>query len=153
MAKTRKVWHVIGRGFNGWHATGIDVSGSGGNLEPYTYSGKPVPGYLAEAVEGALVYDAEAAGDAFVRHVMNGPMVSPKLPADGVERFSQKDRETALMMAPALGGGYQTLAVMAQSESYSGLDRVGVGVFAGLLRQIPGVKVGKVVKGAVVWEG
>ena len=153
MAKARKIWHVVGRGFNGWHAQGVDVSGSGGNLDPYTYCGKPVSGYLAEAIEGALVYDAEKADPAaFTRHVMSGPMVSPALPSDGVERFSQADRAAALRMAPALGGGYQTLAVMAQSEKFTGLDRVGVEVFAALLRQIAGVKVGKVVKGKVCWE-
>jgi hypothetical protein len=152
--KAEKRWHIIGRGFNGWHATGIDVSSSGGQLDPYEYwTGEKVSGYLAEAIEGALVYDAsEADSVAFTRHVMSGPMVNPALPPDGVDRFSSADRAAALRMAPALGGGYQTLAVMAQSEKFTGLDRVGVAVFAGLLRAIPGCKVGKVRKGKVVWD-
>jgi len=155
MSKATKRWAVIGRGFNGWHATGVDVSSSGGNLDPYTYwTGAPVPGYLAEAVEGALVYDAEKADPkAFIALVMSGPMVNPALPPDGVDRFSKADRDNALRMAPALSGGYQTLAVLAQSDKFTGLDRVGVAVYESLLRTVPGVKIGKVVKGAVRWEG
>lgn len=152
--KQAKRWAVIGRGFNGWHATGVDVSSSGGDLNPYTYwTGAAVPGYLAEAIEGALVYDAsEADSVAFTRHVMNGPMVNPALAPNEVDRFTKADRDRALQMAPALGGGFKTLAVLAQSEKFTGLDRVGVGVYEGLLRKIPGVKIGKVVKGKVEWE-
>lgn len=151
---TDKRWAVIGRGFNGWHATGVDVSSSGGQLDPYTYwTGAPVAGYLAEAIEGALVYDAEAADpNAFVKLVMNGPMVNPALPLDGVDRFTKADRDAALRMAPALGGGYKNIAVLAQSEKFTGLDRVGVGIFESLLRKVPGVKIGKVQNGAVCWE-
>lgn len=146
-------WQVIGRGFNGWHATGVDVSSSGGQLDPYEYwTGVKCSGYLAEAAEGALVYDAQDAdAGAFTSFVMRGPMVSPALPPDGVDRFSKADRETALRMAPALGGGFKTLAVMAQSEQFSGMDRVGVAVYESLLRKVPGVKIGKVHNGAVVW--
>jgi hypothetical protein len=61
-------------------------------------------------------------------------------------------RETAAFMAPALGGAYQTLAIMAQSRQYSGLDSVGVGIYRELLRAIPGIKIGTVRDGAIVWE-
>jgi hypothetical protein len=156
MAKKKQVkrWAVVGRGFNGWHAQGIDVSSSGGQLDPYEYwTGEKVAGYLAEAIEGALVYDAEKADPvAFTRHVMGGPMVNPALAPNEVDSFTKADRDTALRMAPALGGGFKTLAVIAQSEKFTGLDRVGVGVYEGLLRKVPGVRIGKVVKGKVEWE-
>jgi hypothetical protein len=152
--KAAKQWAVIGRGFNGWHATGVNVSSSGGSLDPYTYwTGEKCQGYAGEAIEGALVYDAsEAEGAAFIAHVMSGPMVDPGLPPEGIDRFSQASKDTALLMAPALGGGYQTLAVLAQSEKFTGLDRVGVAIFEGLLRKVPGVKIGKVHNGAVAWD-
>ena len=80
-------WHIIGRGFNGWHATGVDCSSSGGDLLGYTYwTGKECSGYAAEAVEGAPVYDASGLDDynstsydLFVNFVCNGPMVKPGL--------------------------------------------------------------------------
>lgn len=72
---TRTLWQVIGRGFNGWHATGDGISSSGGELMPYDYwTGAKVAGYLAEAKEGALVYDArDAEPEAFITLVMRGP--------------------------------------------------------------------------------
>lgn len=45
-------WHVIGRGWNGWHAEGVNVSGTGGDL----------CGYVAQAFDGATVYDARGDG-------------------------------------------------------------------------------------------
>ena len=54
-----KEWHVIGRGFNGWHAKGVNVSSSGGDIVPRTFwTGERMTPYTEEAVEGALVYDA-----------------------------------------------------------------------------------------------
>lgn len=147
-------WAVIGRGFNGWHATGDGVSSSGGSLEDYTYwTGKKCNGYLTEAAEGALVYDAENADvNAFVSLVVNGPMVNPAIPPDAVHAFDQRGRESLARMAPALGGGYKTLAIAAQDDKFTGLDSVGVAVYERLLRKVPGVKIGKVLNGAVQWE-
>ena len=28
-------WHVIGRGMAGWHASGVNTSSSGGDLDPH----------------------------------------------------------------------------------------------------------------------
>lgn len=155
MPTSKNQWSVIGRGFNGWHAQGGGISSSGGDLvdRPW-HAGGVQTGYLTDAVEGALVYDAsEADTSAFVKLVMNGPMVATHLPPDAVDRFSMADRDAALRMAPGLGGGFKTLAVLAQSETFTGLDRVGVAVYEKLLRQVPGVKIGKVKAGAVCWEG
>jgi len=151
---TTTKWAVIGRGFNGWHAKGDGVSSSGGTLDGHTYwTGAKVAGYAAEAVEGALVYDAEnAEPNAFVSLVMNGPMVNPAIPPDAVHAFDQRGRESLARMAPALGGGYKTLAIAAQDDKFTGLDSVGVAVYERLLRKVPGVKIGKVSNGAVIWE-
>ena len=152
-------WHVVGRGFAGWHAAGVNVSSSGGNLDPYTYwTGEKCKGYRQEAVEGALVYDAEhlesdrKSASAFIKLILSGPMVSPDLPPDGVDRFSNADRKSALRMLPGLSGGYDTLAILAQDETFTGLDKVGVKVFEGLLRQVPGIKIGHIQNGEVTWE-
>ncbi len=121
-----QTWHVIGRGFNGWHATGINVRSSGGDLMPYTYwTGAACAGYAAEAVEGALVYDAKHLRDdqdaalAFVKHVVTGPMLKPELTED---------------------------------EGQTAFSFVTVKTFESLLRQIPGIKIGRVINGNVVWE-
>lgn len=135
-------WAVIGRGFAGWHATGLNTTGSGGDIADY----------LASAADGALVYDAEDADrGAYVRHVMAGPMLDPSLPPDGVKKFGEDLADTAAHMLPGLSGGFAVLAAAAQSPSYGGLDSVGVGVFERLLRAIPGVKIGHVQGGVVVW--
>jgi len=151
-------WHVVGRGFAGsWHAEEINVSSSGGSLTPYTYwTGEKCTGYLAEAIEGALVYDAEhlerdeVASKAFIHLVISGPIVKPSLPPDEVDSFSASDKKCALEMSPALGGAFKTYALLAQCEGFGGLDCVGVGVYEGLLRRIPGIKIGHVHNGEII---
>jgi hypothetical protein len=154
-----KEWHVIGRGFNGWHAKGVNVSSSGGDIVPRTFwTGERMATYTEQAVEGALVYDAKACEEseegraAFIKLVFSGPMVNPELPPNGVEHFSDADRKAALRMLPGLSGGYDTLAMLAQSEAFTGLDYIGVGVFEALLRSVPGVRIGHVKNGAIAWE-
>lgn len=140
-----KGWKVIGRGLVGWHAKSDGCSSSGGDLE----------GYVKEAVDGCLVYSAEEADrEQFITSVIVGPMVKTSLPPNKVERFSVEDRECALDMVTVggLSGGFRTYALMAQSEMFSGLDYVGVGVFEGLLRRIPGMRIGHYVEGEVIWE-
>lgn len=145
-------WYVIGRGFAGWHARGINVSSSGGDLEPRPWgAGGMTTGYLSEAIDGCLIYDAiDADPAAFTRLVLAGPMVDPKLPADGVDRFA--NRATAAAMAPALVGAFGTIAALASTPSYGGLDTVGVGVFRALLATVPGIKLGTVIGGVIRWD-
>lgn len=141
---TRDRYGIIGRGKAGWHAAAHNVSSSGGTLA----------GYLTEAADGALVYDADAADyDTFSDLVISGPMVDPGLPAGAVRRFS--DGETSARMAGpgGLTGAFRTLAVAAQSPAFSGLDYVACDVYETLLRAVPGVKIGHVRAGAVEWEG
>jgi hypothetical protein len=136
-------WTCLGRGLAGWHASARDCSSSGGTLE----------GYVENAEENALVYDADEADEgAFIKHVLSGPMLSHSLHPDADDKFTDADRKAAARMMPALGGGFKTLAALSQSESYSGLDRVGIGIYERLLLQIPGIKIGRVVTGRVVWR-
>ena len=55
-------------------------------------------------------------------------------------------------MAPVLQGEFKTLAALSQSRAYTGLDYVGVGIYKDLLRKVPGMKIGHVLNGKVVWE-
>lgn len=169
-----KPYEVIGRGVVGWHAAYENCSSSGGSLQGWWVRAKPAglwtpaqplppeehtyhPGYLDKAKIGALVYDGkEADARAFTNHVINGPMLNLGLPADAWEKF--QDHETARHMATMLQGGFYTLAVAAQNANFRGLDYVGIGVFEGLLRKVPGVRIGRVcycpIEGApyVAWE-
>lgn len=66
--------------------------------------------------------------------------------------MTKRGEKSLAHMAPALGGGYKTLALAAQDDKFTGLDCVGVAVYERLLRKVPGVKIGKVSNGAVIWE-
>lgn len=151
---TDSQWHVVGRGFAGWYAEGIDVSSSRGTLERY----------LRDAADGALVYDADHLQDdddrrAYVSFVVNGPMVDPKLAPGTVNSLTRGERQVAGMMTGpgGLQGEFRTLALMAQDETYSGLDRVAVDVYERLLRAAcPNVRFGRVMystdRAYVRWE-
>ena len=156
MQEQEHKWQVIGRGKAGWHAKSLACSSSGGELEQRRYASgavSPGPGYAAEALDGALVYDAEQADEAAFRDfVISGPMLDLHLPPGGVRRFGAEGRETARRMLPGLAGAYRTLAAVAQSESYTGLDQAGLGIWERLLRAIPGVRFGRVRSGQVEWE-
>jgi hypothetical protein len=146
-------YHVIGRGFNGWHAVGINVRSSGGDLENGTYwTGAPTTGYRFQCVPDALIYDAsEAEYSVFARLVISGPMVDPALAPDAGSRFG--DRETAARMAPGLSGDLQTVAMMAAAPTYGGLDTVGVNIYRDLLSRVPGIKIGRIdADGTVIWQ-
>jgi len=133
-------YKIIGRGKASWHADAgtvehgnIGYNGGGTYTTRESSNGGTLEGYAAEAVEGCLVYDAEGAdADAFIDHVYKGPMVDVDLPA-----------------------GCMRKALSDKVESFTGassIDHVALDVFEELLRQIPGMKFGKVVKGRVVWE-
>jgi len=158
--KSSESWKVIGRGFNGWHACGHNTRSSGGELEPGRYPfGGEHGGYLAEAAEGALVYDAQhlewipESSGAFIELVISGPMVDVDLPSFGERRFGEDLQDIARRLLPGLEGDFRTLASMAATGKYGGLDRVGVGIFEELLRRVPGIKIGHVRSGRVEWNG
>ena len=135
MNKRPYEWKFIGRGFAGWHAQAgkehNNASSSGGQLEPYTYwTGEKCAGYAQEAVEGCPVYDAsaceddEAARNAFISLVVRGPLVDADLEDKGPQAYA----------------------------SARSLDYVPVAEIIRRVRRIKGVRIGKVVKGKVVWE-
>lgn len=148
----RDNWRIIGRGKAGWHAkNGEHVSSSGGFLDRLPWMGDTYRTYLDGAAEGCIVYDAEHADDdAFARLIISGPMVEPSLAPDAVDRFS--DRYGAASMMPGLSGSFATIAALAQSDHYTGLDYVGIGVYRRLLATVPGMRLGTVRNGAVVWD-
>lgn len=135
---------LIGRGFNGWHALGIDETGcsfrsSGGSLDDYTYwTGKECHGYLSEAREGCLVYDAEHldgrdGGEAFARFIFRGPMAEARIEHD---------------YADGMYGETRSL------RDCTGSDFVSPASYIKLLRErVPGIKLGVVRDGQIQWEG
>ena len=144
--KSSTVYGIVGRGKAGWHALGMsgphEVSSSGGTCE----------GYASDSPDGTLVYDAEEADySAFVKLVCGGPIVRPNLMPHEVQRFGAADKATLFGMLPALKGGFATIAAIAATD-LSSLDYVGVGVYEALLREVPGVRFGRVQSGKVVWE-
>jgi hypothetical protein len=131
----RNRWHLIGRGFAGWYAVGERCRSSGGTLD----------GYTAEARSGALVYDAEhlerdpQTAGAFVKHVIGGPLLAPELPAGHIRRMLTTD---PVPCDPA--------------DPPHSLDYVATDIMEGLIRALPGVRIGRIVgQGggrAVRWE-
>lgn len=144
MKKQKDNYKVIGRGKASWHAAAKNLSSSGGTLETY----------IDQAIENCLVYDADAADyDLFAKLIIAGPMVDVDLPENTVDRFTCEDRLTAKAMLPGFSGGFEKLAKMAiENENFRGLDKVSIDVFERLLRQLPGMKIGRVVRGKVIWE-
>lgn len=139
---------LIGRGLNGWHAAGVTKSGS-----RFSSSGGTREGYARDADDGVLVYCADKADvNSFVEFIVKGPMVDPALPSDAVNPLSGEFRKTALHMIPMLEGGFRTLAILAQNERFSSLDLVGLGIYEGLLRKVPGIRIGRIKSKEVVWE-
>jgi hypothetical protein len=82
-------------------------------------------------------------------------MLDLSIPPDGERRFSDCSKRIAAHMLPGLGGAYKTLAEAATDPQagYTSLDFVGVEVWFKLLREaVPGIKIGRVRDGMIVWE-
>lgn len=144
---------VIGRGKNGWHASGVGTS-TPNSTSTFSSSGGSLEDYLAEARDGVLVYDAEGVEySAWSDMVIRGPMLKVDLPQGQTDRFTAKQRETmARMMGPGgLQGDFQTLGKLALA-GFSSLDFVAPDVYMALLRALPGIKLGKVQDHEIVWE-
>lgn len=140
-------WKVIGRGFNGWHADNGATSLSG------AYSDERGKELAADAVDGALIYDAKNADHGqFVSLVMSGPMCCCTIDPDSYDRLDGETRRAALRMSPLLGGAFKSYALMAQNPKFGGLDQVGVHIYEGLLRKVDGVRIGHVRDGEIEWE-
>lgn len=138
-------WLVIGRGKVGWHARGFDddknaVSSNGGSLEEY----------LKEAVVGCMVYDAlNADHDAFIKYVYCAPILDLALKPNEVRHFQDHKVLTAIL--PALGGAFETIGQIGLNNIGS-IDSVGIDVMRALLAKIPGIRLGIVISGRVVWQ-
>ena len=152
---TESRWQIIGRGLAGWHAAGVDVNSSGGDLLPYRYwTGAPVAGYLMEAAPECFVYDASAISDEAARRfqtfVIRGPMARPGLTSDQAGRFS--DQDALARMAPWVAGGFEHIAAAALA-GFTSLDYVTVATYARLLRAaVPKIRIGRVVApGVLQW--
>jgi hypothetical protein len=134
--KGKEVWKVLGRGFADWHGSAPGHSVNGAALE------RMIPD-----AEGALVYDAEGAdADAFTRHVISGPMLSWDVPAGHVYRFAQPQ---------TCGNWVEDRRLFAEpwnGQELGGFDYVSLDVFEALLRRVPGIRIGRVRRGAVAWE-
>lgn len=156
----RNRWTVIGRGKAGWHAMSdpepwVESEGYRSRIGSVSSSGGNLDEYAREARAGAFVYDAEEAdADAFTDLVFAGPMLSLELAPDGVRKFGDAERSAALLMCGpgGLEGAFLHFALRAQDEKFSGLDYVGLHVYAALLRKVPGIRFGRVEKGVVEWE-
>jgi hypothetical protein len=137
-------YKIIGKGKRGWHAQSSECSSDGATLEKYA----------KEAAENCLVYDAkDVEYSLFVQFICHGPMVDTNLPENTVDRFTEQDREAAKRMRPGLSGGFETIAKVAiENERYTGLDKVSLDIYEKMLRKLPGMKIGHVVNGTVIWE-
>ncbi len=135
---------LIGRGQVDWHSDGVEsgnkCSSSGGSLEHY----------LSEAEDGTPIYDAsEADLAAFCELVIGGPMVQTDLPPGTVSKFGEK--AAMARMLPGLGGEFATIA-KAFLIGMTSLDYVATDIYLGMLRQIPGCKIGKVINHTIMWD-
>jgi len=137
---------VITRGKNGWYANGVSSRG-----HKFSSSGGTLEGYLKEAPDGTPVVDAEDADYAtFAHFVIGGPILDCALPPQTIKRF--QEQETLASMLPGLEGSFHNIGLAALA-GVSSLDCVSLDIHLGLMRAIPGVKIGKVQDGQVEWEG
>lgn len=140
---------IIGRGKNGWHASGISSSDS-----TFSSSGGSLEDYLSKSSNGVLVYDADGVEyGAWSDMVIKGPMLKVDLPQSQTDRFTDKQKETmSHMMGPGgLEGNFHTLGKLALA-GFSSLDFVAPDVYMTLLKSLPGIKLGKVLNHEIVWE-
>lgn len=118
-------WAIVARGLNGWHALSAD-----GNTRS---SGGTEAGYLADARDGALYYDADAiTGQSlsmFANLVIAGPMPDPTIPGtDARTPYGEP----------------------CHPDAAGPLGSIGLAAYADALRAIPGVIVGMVYDGAPI---
>lgn len=152
MREPKERFGVIGRGRVGWHAEVVPRD-TGGCITSGSSQGGQFDEYVKHAIEGALVYDAASADySAFAKMVIHGPMLNLRLAPDEYEPFGKAARALLLDVAPSMDGSFQAVAKLAERPDFKGFDYVGVGIYEALLREVPGIRIGHVNNGAVVWE-
>lgn len=120
---------------------GSDESGYGrGSVE---YRDRRISPYFGEVEEGGFVIDASNLEDHpdLVKWVVCGPMCSPLLKNEEIDKLSDKDRESASSMIPGLAGEFLGLAIIAQNRKFRGLDEVSPKMYAAIWAE-HGAKVG-----------
>ena len=128
-------WHIIGRGFAGWGASGTYAWGAGHAAA--SSSGGTLEEYLPDAMPGALVYDAQhlrelPAGDDFARLVIKGPMLDPQLALWEHRAFLSDTTRTLPEGSPVTAAEFRSL------------DSVGLGILRALYAEVPGIWLGTV---------
>ncbi len=136
-------YEVIGKGLTGWHAKALTPHGSVSSSS-YDPTDEQLRKYLAEAREGALVYDAsEADGPAFTRFVINGPILELKLPPGHVHK---------LVVDPGTGL-WEKPRPYVDGEGARSMDGLATDLWEAMLRKdVPGVRFGRVTGNSVLWE-
>ena len=133
-------WAIIGKGNSGWHAKARSVrvsenSTCASSSSSHDPRDEQLNEYVSEAEENALVYDASQANEsAFIKLVVSGPIVNPDLPAGHILQGLEKDSKPY------------------ENQKLGGFDWVSVDIYENLLRNVGGVRIGRVINQQVVWS-
>lgn len=134
-------WQVVHRGKVGWCA-------DAGRSERYAHhasSGGDLATYAEQAVYGALLYDAEQADyEAYAALVVTGPMLNLDLPARTFQPFFHDPEQ--------LPDGIEINLKSLRAFEVGPLAYVSLDIYVELLRNVPGVRFGKIVHGKPVWD-
>lgn len=161
---------IIGRGWNGWHAHGAGFTLTGGTLLPQPwwtgaeiaagFTDRRTVGYLENAPDGTLVYDAEDADpESFTRHVIDGPILDCSLGPWSYNKFIPSSlggrRMIIDLLTPDLKGRptFYSMSLRVLNMEWNAYDYVGVGIFECLLRKVNGIRMGRVRRGEVMCRG
>lgn len=128
------------------------VSESNAQCTPYDRRLRP---YLGECIEGGLVVDKRPAlfhqngreKDGAGSIAWSAPLVSPTMDPDGISRLG-KVKEP---MLSGLEGEFRTLAAATHDPEFTGMDTVGVNVYAGYWRK-HGARIGWRRGDNIEWE-
>lgn len=143
---------MIGRGRNGWHASGISSLG-----HKFSSSGGTLEGYLADAQDETPIYDAEEADYAsFASFTISGPMCDTFLEPGQIKRFDDNSKTSLARMLPGLEGAFKTIGANALRNDLilGSFDFIATDLYLHLLKaKVPGVKIGRVRNHRIVWLG
>jgi hypothetical protein len=129
-------WAVIGKGFSGWHANGKTYGNCKTNTSTYDPSEACLVRFAIDGEEGALVYDASGSDEEeFTKLIISGPMVNVDLPSQSCQRL------------------FEEVTPYSTEVKLSSIDYVSPDVYREMLSKIPGVRLGHIEGGKVVWEG
>lgn len=123
-----------------------------GYENPETFEQRTAAGDYAEyALEGVPVVDKRALLRLKPGLAVSMPMHRADLAPGTSDAFTDRHRETALQMMLGLCGGFASLATLAQSQTFSGMDYVATDIYLELWRQA-GARIGRMQSGRITWE-